>query len=55
MDSDAVQANLEASPYTQKNAGLNTTQHWVKYGQTQRLGCFDPVVGFTAQKFGLNI
>ncbi len=31
MDSDAVQANLEASPYTLKNAGLNTTQHWVKY------------------------
>ncbi len=21
-----------------KNAGLNTTQCWVKYGQTQRLG-----------------
>ncbi len=21
-----------------KNAGLNKTQHWVKYGQTKRLG-----------------
>ncbi len=23
-----------------KTAGFNTTQHWVKYGQTQRLGWF---------------
>ncbi len=30
---------------TQKNAGLNTTKCWVKYGQTQQLGCFDPAVG----------
>ncbi len=30
--------------YTLKNAGLNTTQHWVKYGQTQWLSSFDPVV-----------
>ncbi len=30
--------------YTFKNAGLNTTQCWVKYGQTQLLGCFDPAV-----------
>ncbi len=31
--------------YTLKNVGLNTTQSWVKYGQTQRLGCFQPIVG----------
>jgi len=30
---------------TLRNAGLNTTQCWVKRGQTQRLGCFDPEVG----------
>ncbi len=30
--------------YTLKNAGLNTTQRWVKYGQTQQLGCFNPIV-----------
>ncbi len=30
---------------TLKNAGLNTTQRWVKCGQTQLLGCFDPAVG----------
>ncbi len=29
-----------------KNAGLNTTQSWVKYGQTQQLECFDPAVWF---------
>ncbi len=27
-----------------KNAGLNTTQCWVKYGQTRQLSCFDPEV-----------
>ncbi len=26
--------------YTLKNAGLNTTQRWVKYGRTQRLGYY---------------
>ncbi len=26
--------------HTLKNAGLNTTQHWVKYGQTQWIGLF---------------
>ncbi len=31
--------------YTLKNAGLNTTQCWVKYGQTQRLfRFFYPIV-----------
>ncbi len=30
--------------HTLKNAGLNTTQRWVKYGRTQRLGCF--VLGY---------
>ncbi len=30
--------------YTLKNAGLNTTQRWVKYGQAQQLGCFDAAV-----------
>ncbi len=34
--------NVKISLY--KNAGLNTTQCWVKYGQTQQLGCFDPAV-----------
>ncbi len=33
------------SYFTPKNAGLNTTHRWVKYGQTQRLGCLDPAVG----------
>ncbi len=31
--------------YTLKNAGLNATQRWVKYGWTQFLGCLDPAVG----------
>ncbi len=35
-----------------KNAGLNTTQRWVKYGQTQRLGCLDPAVGLLARRLG---
>ncbi len=26
--------------YTLKNAGLNTTQHWVKYGQNPAIGLF---------------
>ncbi len=36
---------VSGDKYTLKNAGLNTTQHWVKYGWTQRLGCLDPAVG----------
>ncbi len=35
-----------------KNAGLNTTQHWVKYGWTQRLGCLDPAVGLLPRRLG---
>ncbi len=27
--------------YTLKNAGLITTQRWVKYGGTQQLGCLN--------------
>ncbi len=38
--------------YTLKNAGLNTTQCWVKYGQTQQLGCFDPAVGLLHRRLG---
>ncbi len=38
--------------YTLKNAGLNTTQRWVKYGWTQRLGCLDPVVGLLPRRLG---
>ncbi len=30
---------------TLKNAGLNTTQRWVQYGQTQQMACFDPAIG----------
>ncbi len=37
---------------TLKNAGLNTTQRWVKYGQTQRLGCLDPTVGLQPRGLG---
>ncbi len=44
--------SIYLSVYTLKNAGLNTTQSWVKYG---RLGCFRPSGWVTAQKFGLNI
>ncbi len=35
---------LQYTVYTLKNAGLNTTQRWVKYGQTHQLGCFDAAV-----------
>ncbi len=31
--------------HSKKNAGLKTTQCWVKYGQTQRLVCFQQNVG----------
>ncbi len=30
--------DIETICYTLKNAGLNTTQRWVKYGRTQWLG-----------------
>ncbi len=35
-----------------KNAGLNTTQRWVKYGWTQRLGCLEPAVGLLPRRLG---
>ncbi len=38
--------------YTLKNAGLNTTQRWVKYGRTQWLGCLDPAVGLLPRRLG---
>ncbi len=31
--------------HVNKNAGLNTAQRWVKYGQSQRLSCLDPALG----------
>ncbi len=37
---------------TLKNAGLNTTQRWVKYGRTHRLGCFDPAVWLLPRRLG---
>ncbi len=36
--------------YTLKNAGLNTTQRWVKYVRTQQLGCFYPAVGLLPRR-----
>ncbi len=47
-----VQQNKEIQRNFLKNAGLNTTQRWVKYGQTQRLGCFDPAVGLLPRRLG---
>ncbi len=40
-----VEKNSICIAFTLKNAGLNTTQRWVKYGRTQRLACLDPAVG----------
>ncbi len=36
--------------YTLKNAGLNTTQRWVKYGRTQWLDCLDLGLGIGMQR-----
>ncbi len=41
--------------YTLKNTGLNITQRWVKNGQTQRLGYFDPAFGRGLKSWGQNV
>ncbi len=53
MDSDAVQAwkHQDASPYTKK-CWVKYNPALSKYGQTQRLGSFDPVVGLLPRSFG---
>ncbi len=45
LSSDEFLHSLIRQIYTLENVGINITQRWVKYGQTQRLGSLDLAVG----------
>ncbi len=45
LSSDEFLRSLIRQIYTLENVGINITQRWVKYGQTQRLGSLDLAVG----------
>jgi len=47
-----IDGTMNSELYILTNAGLNTTQCWVKYGLTQQLGCLDPAFGLLPRRLG---